>query len=98
MYMIILKIFMRIIKIWKMPSDITMRNKVRFNDISTKITNILKRDKLSVRERMKNMLKIITRRGRLLCSELFAGKKPEKIDRIVSFLAILELVKGNHVR
>lgn len=79
-------------------SDITMRNKVRFNDISTKITNILKRDKLSVRERMKNMLKIITRRGRLLFSELFAGKKPEKIDRIVSFLAILELVKGNHVR
>ena len=30
-------------------------------------------------------------------SELFKGKKTEKIDRIVSFLAVLELVRDNKV-
>ena len=81
----------------KAVSDITTRNEIRFADISAKITNILRRDKLSVRDRMKNMLKIILKRGKLLFSELFEGKKPEKIDRIVSFLAVLELVRNNKV-
>jgi len=78
-------------------SDICARNEVRFADISAKITHILRRDKLSVRERMKSVFQIIRRRGKMLFDELFAGKKPEKIDKIVSFMAILELLRDNKI-
>ncbi len=78
-------------------SDICERNKVRFADIAAKITHILRKDKLSVRERMKSLFQTIRRRGKMLFEELFAGKKAEKIDRIVSFLAILELLRSNKI-
>ncbi len=83
----------------KAIENICRRNEIRFADISSKITHILKRDKLSVKERMKSVLLTITRRGRLFFHELFEGKKePEKIDRIVGFLAVLELLRGNKIK
>lgn len=72
------------------------RNEIRFADISSKITHILKRDKLSVRERMKSVWITITKRGKMFFHELFNGKE-EKIDRIVGFLAILELLRSNKI-
>lgn len=78
-------------------SDINSRNEMRFTDISQKIKHILRRDKISVRQRMKTLWLTITKKGKLFFSELFAGKKPEKIDKIVSFLAILELVRNNDI-
>ena len=70
---------------------------MRFTDISQKIKHILRRDKISVRQRMKTLWLTITKKGKMFFSELFAGKKPEKIDKIVSFLAILELVRNNDI-
>ena len=78
-------------------SDICARNEVRFADITAKITHILKKDKLSVRERMKSLFRTIRNRGKMLFEELFKGKQVEKIDKIVSFLAILELLRDNKI-
>ncbi|MCR4689155.1 MAG: segregation/condensation protein A [Saccharofermentans sp.] len=75
--------------------DIKARNEVRYADISTKITNILQRDKLSIKERIKSLADAIRRKGKLLFSELFKDKKATKMDRIVSFLAVLEMVRNN---
>ena len=77
--------------------EINNRNQLRFNDISEKVKHILRRDKMSVRERMKSLWLTITKKGKLFFSELFKGKKAEKMDRIVSFLALLELVRNNEV-
>ncbi|MBO7453273.1 MAG: segregation/condensation protein A [Clostridiales bacterium] len=74
------------------------RNEVRFADISAKITHILKKDKLSVRERMKSVWASITRRGKCFFHELFPKGKVEKIDRIVGFLAVLELLRSNKIK
>lgn len=74
------------------------RNEIRFADISAKITHILKRDKLSVRERMKSLFKSITKRGKCFFHELFPKGKVEKIDRIVGFLAVLELLRNNSIK
>lgn len=73
------------------------RNEVRFADISSKITHILKRDKLSVRERMKSVWMSITKRGKMFFHELFPKSKVEKIDRIVGFLAVLELLRSDKI-
>ena len=81
----------------KAIDEINNRNELRFNDISAKIKHILRRDKISVKERMKSLWLTITKKGKLFFSELFKGKKVEKIDRIVSFLEILELVRNNDI-
>ena len=81
----------------KAIEEINNRNELRFNDISAKIKHILRRDKISVKERMKSLWLTITKRGKMFFSELFKSKKVEKMDRIVSFLAILELVRNNDI-
>jgi segregation and condensation protein A len=73
------------------------RNDVRFADISNKITHILRRDRLSIKDRIKSLWATVANKGKIMFSELFKGKKTEKIDRIVSFLAVLELVRDNKV-
>jgi segregation and condensation protein A len=72
------------------------RNQMRFTDITSKITHILQRDKLSVKERIKSIWRSITGKGKIFFSSLF-NKKTEKMDRVVSFLAILELVRDNKI-
>ena len=81
----------------KAVDNVCKRNEVRFADISTKITHILKRDKLSVKERMKSVWLKISGRGKLFFHELFEGKKADKTDKIVSFLAVLELLRNNRI-
>ena len=75
---------------------INERNEMRFTDITTKIKHILRRDKFSVKERIKSIWRSITGKGKVLLSSLF-GKKTQKIDKVVSFLAVLELVRDNKI-
>ena len=75
---------------------INERNQMRFTDITTKITHILQRDKRSVKERIKSIWRSITGKGKVLLSSLF-GKKAAKMDKVVSFLAVLELVRDNKI-
>lgn len=79
-------------------NTVCKRNEIRFADISSKITHILKRDKMSVRERMKSVFAFISKKGKMFFHELFAKKETEKIDRIVSFLAILELLRSDKIK
>lgn len=81
----------------KAVENVCKRNEIRFADISTKITHILKRDKLSVKERMKSVWLKITGKGKLFFHELFEGKKADRTDKIVSFLAVLELLRNNRI-
>ena len=81
----------------KAIDNICKRNEVRFADISAKITHILKRDKLSVRERMKSVWLKISGRGKIFFHELFEGGKADKTDKVVSFLAVLELLRNNRI-
>jgi len=77
-------------------ATINERNEMRFTDITTKIKHILRRDKLSVKERIKSIWRSITGKGKILFSSLF-NKKTEKMDKVVSFLALLELVRDNKI-
>lgn len=75
---------------------INERNEMRFTDITAKIKHILRKDKLSVKERIKSIWRSITGKGKILLSSLFT-KKTEKMDKVVSFLAVLELVRDNKI-
>ena len=75
---------------------INERNDSRFTDITAKIKHILRKDKMSLKERIKSIWRSITGKGKILFSSLF-GKKAEKMDKVVSFLAVLELVRDNKI-
>ena len=77
-------------------ATINERNEMRFTDISAKIKHILRKDKLSIKERIKTIWRSITGKGKILLSSLF-NKDTEKMDKVVSFLAVLELVRDNKV-
>jgi len=47
---------------------------------------------------MKSVWLTISRRGKMFFHELFDSDKVEKIDRIVGFLAVLELLRGNKIK
>lgn len=81
----------------KAIDNVCKRNEIRFADISTKITHILKRDKFDVKQRMKSLWLKISGRGKMFFHELFDGKKADRIDKIVSFLAVLELLRNNRI-
>ena len=77
--------------------NVCKRNEVRFADISAKITHILKKDKLSIKERVKSMWDVIARRGRMFFHDFFKKGETDKMDRVVGFLAVLELLRSNKI-
>lgn len=78
-------------------SVVCSRNEMRFADISAKITHILKRDKVSVRDKMKLVWKKLITNGKIFFHEIFPAGETSKIEKIVGFLAVLELLRGNQI-
>ena len=76
---------------------VSSRNEVRFADLSAKITHILKRDKVSVRDKMRFVWQKLFGGGKIFFHEIFPSRGTTKIDRVVGFLAILELLRGNRI-
>jgi len=78
-------------------SSVCARNEMRFADLSAKITHILKRDKVSVRDKMKLVWQKIISGGKIFFHEIFPAAGTTKIEKIVGFLAVLELLRGNQI-
>ena len=76
---------------------ICSRNEIRFADLSSKITHILKRDKVSVRDKMKLVWQRILSGGKIFFHEIFPARDTSNIDKITGFLAVLELLRGNQI-
>jgi len=73
------------------------RNEMRFADIAAKITHILKRDKYSIRDKIRFVWDSIKGKGKVFFHEIFPIHKVDKMDRIVGFLAVLELLRGDQI-
>ena len=78
-------------------SVVCERDEIRFADLSAKITHILKRDKFSVRDKMKLVWQRIISSGEVFFHEIFPKTDTASIDRVVGFLAVLELLRGNQI-
>jgi segregation and condensation protein A len=57
----------------------------------------LKRDKFSIRDKIRFVWDSIKGKGKVFFHELFPAHKVEKMDRIVGFLAVLELLRGDQI-
>ncbi|MBR5974761.1 MAG: segregation/condensation protein A [Clostridiales bacterium] len=78
--------------------EVCNRNKIRFADIASRITHILKRDKFSIRDKIRFVWDCIRNKGRVFFHEMFPVHQVEKMDRIVGFLAVLELLRGDQIK
>ena len=73
------------------------RNETRFYDVSNKILHLLRREKISLKEKMKMIWNQVIRLTRVFFNELFPGTETSKAERVVGFLALLELLKLDRV-
>lgn len=69
------------------------RNEVRFYDVSNKIIHLLRREKISLKEKMKMIWNQVVKKTRVFFNELFPVTDTSKAERVVGFLALLELLK-----
>ena len=81
----------------KAVTVVCARNEMRFADLSSKITHILKRDKVSVRDKMRLVWQKLVSHGKIFFHEIFPALETSKIEKVVGFLAILELLRGNQI-
>lgn len=72
------------------------RNGLRFNDLSERLTHILRREKISLTDKMRGIWQRLRSRGAFFFSELF-GKGASRGERVTAFLAVLELLRGRRV-
>jgi len=77
---------------------VTMRNRSRYNDVSGKLVQILKREKISVKDKMKTIWQELVSKTKMFFNEIFPSEKSSKPERVVGFLALLELLKINKIK
>jgi segregation and condensation protein A len=83
---------------WRASQQVARQNQLRFNDLSSKITYILRRDKVSLKEKMRLIWRSVVNKTRVYFSELFPAGKVTRMERVTGFLALLELLRLNRVK
>ncbi len=77
---------------------VSRQNQLRFSDMSQRISHILKREKVSLKDKMRQIWKSLKLKSRVFFNELFPADKTSRAERVTGFLAILELLRLNRIR
>lgn len=77
--------------------QIEHRNQLRFNDQNQRIRQLLRREKFSVQDKMREVVARVSKNTRMFFNELFPASKTSKAERISGFLALLELIRRNKI-
>lgn len=72
------------------------RNRARYQDLASKMSQILQREKVSLRDKLSGIWSSLKRKGKLYFTELFPYGA-SKQEKVVGFLAVLELLKSNRI-
>ncbi len=83
-------------KFFKAASSLNERNTLRFNDLSERLKHILRREKVSLLDKLRLIWRKLRQGGQFLFSDLFP-KKAGKTERVTAFLAVLELLRGRRI-
>lgn len=83
-------------KFFTAASALNERNTLRFNDLSERIKHILRREKVSLLDKLRLIWRKLRKGGRFLFSDLFPAKTG-RTERVTGFLAVLELLRGRRI-
>lgn len=75
---------------------VSERNTARYQDVASKMTKILQREKVSLREKLASIWQSLRKKGRLFFTELFPYGA-SRAEKVTGFLAVLELLKSNRI-
>ena len=79
-------------------AEVRRRGRLRRNDDRETMERILKVEKVSLRDKMKQVVKSVFHRARAKFSELFSFEKSSRTEIVTGFLALLELERRKRVR
>lgn len=79
-------------------NDVRTRYLLRQNDNREKMERILKVEKVSLKDKMKQVVANVIRRTKAKFSELFSPQKSSKAEIVTGFLALLELTRRKRVK
>ena len=85
-------------RFWLACQQVARQNHLRFQDVSQRISHILKREKVSLKDKMKQIWHQIRHRSRLFFNELFPADTASRAERVTGFLAVLELLRLNRIQ
>lgn len=83
---------------WLACRRLTVQNKSRFNDLSGKVSLLLKREKVSLQAKMSQIWYAVRRSGHVFFNELFPADRSSRAERVTGFLALLELLRLGQIR
>jgi len=83
---------------WQACQKVARQNQLRFSDLSDKLTHILRREKVSIKDKMRLIWRAVVRQSRIFFSELFPAGKASRAEQVTGFLALLELLRLNKIR
>ncbi len=76
---------------------VAQRNEIRFFDGAPRMMHLLRREKVSLKEKMKMIWNHVVQKTRIFFNELFPSGATSKSERVVGFLALLELLKLDRI-
>lgn len=79
-------------------AELLERNRKKMNPNASSINTIIQHEKVSLRSKMREIIRELLKRNHLKFSELFSLKRKSQIDVITGFMAILELAKMKKVK
>ncbi len=79
-------------------AELLEKNRKKMNPNVSNISRIIQHEKVSLRSKMREIVRELLKKGRLKFSELFSVKYHSPTDVITGFMAILELAKLKKVK
>lgn len=77
---------------------VCQRNYDKINhNLESKIQEILSRDKITVRSKLKDIVRRFLQKSKVKLSELFQNGNDSRMDKVTSFMAVLELARVNRI-
>lgn len=83
-------------KFLRAAAQLNERNTLRYNDLSEKLTHILRREKVNLIDKLRMIWQRVRQRGHFFFHELFP-EHAGKTERVTAFLALLELLRGKRI-
>ncbi len=83
-------------RFWRAAQAVERRNGLRFQDLSERLQHILRRERVSLRSKLRQIWRKLCERGSFYFSELFPYAS-SRAERVTGFLALLELLRGGRI-
>lgn len=84
--------------LWQQYLDLLYRNRKKINVGAKNITKLIEHEKVSLKSKMREIIKQLLNKASFKFSELFSFKSKSKTEIVTGFMAILELAKMNKVK